>query len=686
MCFRLVAAIWFFDKDEKWHQVKVKSTEEHFVICRRKKKGPALKIAYEDIRLAPDNPIDFQLLSSELGGVSESVEEPDEEEAELGDIQAPDTQQTLLDKAKHNADEIEQPRNEVPENPEKDIGDTAVSEDMQTGKLTSTRKHALESIQMVIGHDTVVLRTLEFAPPWIVREAYEAEEENWDGVYEVVDEREVPKGANVIGSHVAYKLKVNEDGSLKLKARICPHGNRDSEKEGIRKDSAAVQWPVIRLLLSLSALMGFRIGTIDISAAYLQSGPITRLIFVRPPQEHCRKRGTLWKLLKLPYGIAEAGRQWQTTCETWLLSKDIGFEIVHGVTQLFVLRNSNGGVRMLCAKVTDDFLFSGTIRDLKWFDTQMRKRFKVGKTVLEGRMNFNGAVITQKAEGDILLSMEAYMERVVSIPVERERRKSQDSPMTKRELTQYRGLAGMMNWAGRAAVPVACFAASEMQQKLADARVKHLCSANGMVAEVRKLPPRVLYKSPRSAVVESSIAGFSDAAFNTSAARSYGQSGFVAGIAYRERDGEKLHLHVTDWSSSKQRRVCYSSFGAEILATADADDRVFNLREAIRSLFAGSSMTPIRSSLHVDSRALYDTVSTLHESKDYRLRQTVQRIRDSFEAKDLDALVWIPGTSNIADALTKRNPELQKRLAVVCSTGEFPDLPESCKLDAHGWA
>ena len=63
----------------------------------------------------------------------------------------------------------------------------------------------LESIKMVIGDDTVVLRDLEFAPPWIVREAYEAEEENWDGVYEVVDERQVSKDANVISSHVAYK-------------------------------------------------------------------------------------------------------------------------------------------------------------------------------------------------------------------------------------------------------------------------------------------------------------------------------------------------------------------------------------------------------------------------------------------------------------------------------------------------
>ena len=116
-----------------------------------------------------------------------------------------------------------------------------------------------------------MLRDLEFAPPWLVKEAYDIEESNWQGVYEVIDESSVPKNTNVVSSHVAYKIKVSENGSLTLKARICPHGNRDKDKDGIRKDIAAVQFPIIRLMLILSALMGFRVGTIDISAAYLQS-------------------------------------------------------------------------------------------------------------------------------------------------------------------------------------------------------------------------------------------------------------------------------------------------------------------------------------------------------------------------------------------------------------------------------
>lgn len=122
--------------------------------------------------------------------------------------------------------------------------------------------------------------------------SYGVEEKNWDGVFNIVEERTVTMDANVISSHVAYKINVSEDGTLKLKARICPHGNRDNDKTVIRKDSAAAQFPVIRLMLSFFALMGLEVGNIDISAPYRQSVSIKREIFVWPSKEHHGNRAT----------------------------------------------------------------------------------------------------------------------------------------------------------------------------------------------------------------------------------------------------------------------------------------------------------------------------------------------------------------------------------------------------------
>ena len=120
---------------------------------------------------------------------------------------------------------------------------------------------------------------------------------------------------------------------------------------------------------------------------------------------------------------------------------------------------------------------------------------------------------------------------------------------------------------------------------------------------------------------------------------------------YWQQDSNELEYHVCDWNSLKQRRVCYSSFGAEILAAADADDRTHAMRELIRSLFVGTPMKTITSACNVYRNGFFDTVTTLHDGRDYR-------IRDSFESRDFDALAWILGRDNVADALTKRNSKL----------------------------
>ena len=57
----------------------------------------------------------------------------------------------------------------------------------------------------------------------------------------------------------------------------------------------------------LCAKEGFHIESSDVSAAFLQSVPIDRDVFVLPPRER-RERGKLWRLTKTVYGLADASR------------------------------------------------------------------------------------------------------------------------------------------------------------------------------------------------------------------------------------------------------------------------------------------------------------------------------------------------------------------------------------------
>lgn len=108
-------------------------------------------------------------------------------------------------------------------------------------------------------------------PSCMIRKALRADhDENWADAYTKVDEIAVPRHANVISSHVIYKIKSGEDGSKSLRATICPHGNRDAMKDEVRKDSATAQFEIMRLMLSLSTFAPMKLGLIDVSGACMQ--------------------------------------------------------------------------------------------------------------------------------------------------------------------------------------------------------------------------------------------------------------------------------------------------------------------------------------------------------------------------------------------------------------------------------
>ena len=239
------------------------------------------------------------------------------------------------------------------------------SVDISGRRLSSIEQQVLASVYSKHGAEQFTKGKGSDVPDWLYAKALTEELANWRGHYEQCHISDIPPGAKVIGSHVVYRLKKTDAGDYKFKARLVVHGNEDIDKKSIRKDSATARLTTIRLILSMAVLFRLMLGKIDIKAAYFQSGSISRRIYVRPPREMLLFR-TLWKLLSLPYGIAEAGRQWQLTSDEFLYS--IGMEAVYALPQCFMLKHKGHLVLIVC-KIVDDFLFAGTPQTLKWFST-----------------------------------------------------------------------------------------------------------------------------------------------------------------------------------------------------------------------------------------------------------------------------------------------------------------------------
>lgn len=80
---------------------------------------------------------------------------------------------------------------------------------------------------------------------------------------------QVLKDANVITSHVLYKIKTLDDGSMIFKARTAPHGNKDKKKDSLKTDSQKCPALGFRIFFSFCTIFKWFLAKIDIQSAFL---------------------------------------------------------------------------------------------------------------------------------------------------------------------------------------------------------------------------------------------------------------------------------------------------------------------------------------------------------------------------------------------------------------------------------
>lgn len=86
------------------------------------------------------------------------------------------------------------------------------------------------------------------------------------------NEHEVSKSANVFTLHIVFTLELEQKQGLLRKAGLLPNGNRDTVEFNVKKDLATSQFYVIRLHLSVSTALRFKLGSAYIKGACLQNG------------------------------------------------------------------------------------------------------------------------------------------------------------------------------------------------------------------------------------------------------------------------------------------------------------------------------------------------------------------------------------------------------------------------------
>ena len=227
--------------------------------------------------------------------------------------------------------------------------------------------------------------------------------------------------------------------------------------------------------------------------------------------------------------------------------------------------------------------------------------------------------------------------------------------------------------------PFCAFYASHLQQKVPSTKVSDLVTQINSLRLLQKLGSTITYKRPSKGKYSCSVLVFADA----SRTIDHGQLGYVAGLLIGEFQ-EGSVWHTLSWSSHKSKRPVKSIGAAEILAAGEAIDEGKVLVNAYRVLLG----MDIDLMISLDSKDLFETLSTCRNSIDRSIRADVSVIRYEFETQNVNRFFWIPGKVNLADPLTKTNSPLVQPLQLSMYSGElgisFEDVLERQSNQSSG--
>ena len=93
------------------------------------------------------------------------------------------------------------------------------------------------------------------------------------------------------------------------KARLVARGFEELDVSELQKDSPTCASESLRLLVAVICQRQWALHSMDIKSAFLQGTELSRDIYIKlPPEAVCE--GTLWKLKKCVYGLADASLYW----------------------------------------------------------------------------------------------------------------------------------------------------------------------------------------------------------------------------------------------------------------------------------------------------------------------------------------------------------------------------------------
>ena len=280
-----------------------------------------------------------------------------------------------------------------------------------------------------------MLNHAEGLAPHSVWNAYREEEAMFMKTVREISINKVQKGSNIIKSYVIYKFKANVDGSLKMKARIAPHVNKDKDRDMLKTASAQCPPTAMRILASIATIMKWPLASIDFVSAFLRTGDAERDVYAIPLRE-CRRRSKYWLLLTSAYGLFNANAKWEEHFDHLLAS--IRFIPSRLVPQMFFLMKSES-LEFVALRIVDDVLIASQKHTSENFISNVEIKYKLG-TILYGPIDFLSFSLQVGQDSDMAASIhgDSKLNALECFLIDRYRRKQIDEALNEIETRAFR--------------------------------------------------------------------------------------------------------------------------------------------------------------------------------------------------------------------------------------------------------
>jgi hypothetical protein len=449
-----------------------------------------------------------------------------------------------------------------------------------------------------------------------------------------------PPGAKVLPCRWLFRLKTDANGNtVRYKCRLVAGGHR--QKEGVDFDQTFAPTgrnTTQRVLLAVAGSNSWKVRQLDVSTAFLH-GEIDTDVYMQQPEGFGDGTNRVCKLDKCLYGLKQAPRAWYHKLTSHL--REMGFRPAVADPNLWI--GKVDGQPVFMAIVVDDTLITSP---------NLSVTLKVEKAILDKFPGSSGDAtwycgmkLNWQPDGSVILTQSAHIEQILNrfglqnckmrcIPMPPGTKLVKEGELLDTTEFPYPSLIGAVLYLAHNTRPDICAVVNRLAKFMSKPTKEHWDHAVYLCGYLRFTQKLGLHLGRNAEVM-----AYCDSDFASDLNSRRSHTGYVFIV-----NGGAIA-----WQSKCQPTVACSSTEAEYMAASSAAREALWLRQLLPEF--GINCTPVH--IMCDSKGALGSLNNPQITQRTKHIDVMHHFVRERAARGEINFVWIQGSENVADVLTK---------------------------------